>query len=1031
MGVLLLLSAQVLPAYSQAQTTVTGYYAAPELKAIPGLVYSPPPEVPTQPTIQGIPGALSPGNITSPNPGESRAWPQGASIDRVVKIRDLDPKVNPQFAGFTKNTLRSFNRNIGTDIGGVPLKDVQLVNGLNLEQVKQVYNNGDIKIKNSLPIVQALLGVVFDPASARKQLQQNAISTGKKALINRLNKEKALKDIPFEQLLEGDWRGTITEGEQILLREIGDQVPDYVRRLPVGSVTISVLEGDFSKAQEQAKGYAVNEIFELTLDEALEKFPELQKIPVGSIASIANQPLDQSLPQIADLAIENIPGAKDKLLSAVPGLGESAVGEVVTDIIGSLIAGTLFAKFDILHGGHDGPEEFLGRPMSGGFPDNKFKRIPGIKSTQSKTKDPKRGFPRWEMRPAVVGGLIGDKPILGMEWMDRLQRVPGCNGVMCIFGKWQPAGIKPAKALPVQFSIGDSKEDPEGLSSSRIWVDFQICISVLFEKHCTGHIISYKTPWVVKNGSLFPVVAGNRFQDLFPGVDPGNQTVDFCKAPPFLLASNTGSGQATTAGNSPPSGEAEAFAQFKKASDDIGIAIDRDADGTLLIDPTNELATIAWVKQEAKTYGLEVIEKNGSITFGYTGNAQASQANSPTFTNTGFTTAKPGETLAPTLSGIPGQPNATSSATSPSPANKSQPAKIIGKSAWGSERDVYNLMLTSLLESDGLKNQVDVSVAIMNRVASANHPGTITDVVFEKRQYQPNFGTNPVSSKEEVISRIAKKHGGIHEAVVAYDRLEKALNDPAQIAESQDFLKGATDFRGQSLLHNKRPGDPYRGDIGANWYLQESQDPRLAAAVLGTLGVESTGVDYSAIRASASQSAYCDPSSPGSPGSANIDNSNFTQGSGVASGRLADPLGQHDYKLTSDYGWRNNPKTGERQFHKGIDLAHWEGTPFGAADGGTVVMSEWVKGYGNYILIDHGNGLASWYGHNKVNYVKVGDTVDPGQPIGEVGNTGRSTGPHIDFGVIEGFEKGNKNSGSHVNPRKHVNLPALGGFNQP
>ncbi|MGR3280020.1 M23 family metallopeptidase, partial [Acaryochloris marina NIES-2412] len=167
------------------------------------------------------------------------------------------------------------------------------------------------------------------------------------------------------------------------------------------------------------------------------------------------------------------------------------------------------------------------------------------------------------------------------------------------------------------------------------------------------------------------------------------------------------------------------------------------------------------------------------------------------------------------------------------------------------------------------------------------------------------------------------------------------------------------------------------------------------------------------------------------PGRGNIDNSNFVQGSGVASGRLSDPLGKYDYKLTSDYGWRISPTSGQRQFHKGIDLAHWEGTPFGAADGGTVVMSQLVDGYGNYILIDHGNGLATWYGHNKINYVKVGDTVDPGQPIGEVGNTGRSRGAHIDFGVIEGYQKGNTGSGTHVNPRKHVNLPALGTFNQP
>ena len=179
----------------------------------------------------------------------------------------------------------------------------------------------------------------------------------------------------------------------------------------------------------------------------------------------------------------------------------------------------------------------------------------------------------------------------------------------------------------------------------------------------------------------------------------------------------------------------------------------------------------------------------------------------------------------------------------------------------------------------------------------------------------------------------------------------------------------------------------------------------------------------------ASNSINCNPTLLASSG--NIDNSNFQQGTGISTGRLSDPLAQYDYKLTSNYGPRVNPKTGLPGFHYGIDLAHFEGTPFVAADGGVVVESFWNGNYGNWILIDHGNGLATWYAHNKVNYVKAGDKVSAGQPIGEVGSTGRSTGPHIDLGVIEGYISGDPNSGAVVNPRKHFNLPPVGTFNQP
>lgn len=1017
---------QSLPVLSQVAQK-PGYYPAPELKGIPGLIYDPPPDAVGVPTLNSASGASVPGIINSPNPGESRAWPAGAGVTSVVKFRDLDPKVNPQFAGFTKLSLRDFNRNVGTDIGGVPLKDIDLVNGLNLKQVKGIYNNGNVKIKDSLPIVQAALGVVFDPRGAQKQIKNNALSFGKKALIKRLSKEKALKDVPYAALLNGDWRGAITEGEQVLLREIANDIPEHLHRLPVGALTISVIEGDFSKARQQAQNYAVNEIFELTLDEALEKFPELQQIPLGSIAQIANQPLDQSLPQIADLALENIPGLEEKFLSAVPGLGDSPIGAALGDVIGAVLAGTLFAKFGIAHSGMDGPEEFIGRPLSGGTPNNKFKVIPGIKSTDSKTKKPKRGFPRWEMKPAVKGGLIGGEKILGKEWMDVAQQVPGCKGIMCIFGKWEPAGIKPIKSLPVKFGIGDTTEYANKPSTSRIHVNFQVCIVVFFEKQCSAHIFGYKTPWKVTNGSLFPIVARNRIQDYFPGVDTNGLTVDFNQCPTFLASS---SGAVATAGSSPPKpqNEAEAFANFKKASADAGIQIDRDSQGRLLLDQRNAASTVAWVEQEAGTYGLQVQKNKGSITFNYTGKLHDSPANSGTTSNKGFSgiyqaSANNGSTLAPKLQGIPGQPGSVA----PSPSAPKSQSKV-ASSSWGSPVDVHNLIMTSVLESTGIQNQTDVAVAIMNRVISPKHPGTITDVVFQPHQYQPNFGRSPVTTKEEAIARIAQKTKSVQSAIAQYEALEDRLNDPNAIAASQVFLGGAIDFRGQSLLYNRKSGDPYRGNVGANYYFQESQDPQIAAAVLGTLGVESSAVDAANIAAAAGSQGVANCSPSNGPGQSNIDNSNFVQGSGVSSGRLSDPLGKYNYKLTSNFGPRTRPRVG---FHSGVDLAHYEGTPFVAADGGVVVASRWNGDYGNWILIDHGNGFATWYGHNKINYVKAGDTVDPGQPIGEVGSTGFSTGPHIDFGVVEGYITGDIHSGRNVNPRKHVNLPPVRTFNTP
>jgi murein DD-endopeptidase MepM/ murein hydrolase activator NlpD len=97
--------------------------------------------------------------------------------------------------------------------------------------------------------------------------------------------------------------------------------------------------------------------------------------------------------------------------------------------------------------------------------------------------------------------------------------------------------------------------------------------------------------------------------------------------------------------------------------------------------------------------------------------------------------------------------------------------------------------------------------------------------------------------------------------------------------------------------------------------------------------------------------------------------------------------------LTSPYGMRWG------RMHEGIDIGAPTGTPIYAAAGGTVNYAGWEGGYGNLTLIDHGNGLATAYGHQSRFAVSSGQTVSRGQLIGYVGSTGHSTGPHVHFEV--------------------------------
>lgn len=116
--------------------------------------------------------------------------------------------------------------------------------------------------------------------------------------------------------------------------------------------------------------------------------------------------------------------------------------------------------------------------------------------------------------------------------------------------------------------------------------------------------------------------------------------------------------------------------------------------------------------------------------------------------------------------------------------------------------------------------------------------------------------------------------------------------------------------------------------------------------------------------------------------------------------------------ISSYYGMRSDPFTGRPEFHKGMDFAGKEGSKVVAVGGGIVTWAGRRYGYGNLVEINHGNGFVTRYGHNKEILVEVGDTVKKGQVIALMGSTGRSTGPHVHFEVIE--------RGKHVNPLKFI-----------
>ncbi len=116
--------------------------------------------------------------------------------------------------------------------------------------------------------------------------------------------------------------------------------------------------------------------------------------------------------------------------------------------------------------------------------------------------------------------------------------------------------------------------------------------------------------------------------------------------------------------------------------------------------------------------------------------------------------------------------------------------------------------------------------------------------------------------------------------------------------------------------------------------------------------------------------------------------------------------------VSSRFGMRSDPITGERRMHRGVDIAAMRGTPIHAPERGRVTFSGPHGAHGNAVIVRHANGVQTLYAHLSENSVRAGEEVSSGTQLGRVGSTGRSTGPHLHFEVLR--------DGRHVDPLSHL-----------
>lgn len=177
--------------------------------------------------------------------------------------------------------------------------------------------------------------------------------------------------------------------------------------------------------------------------------------------------------------------------------------------------------------------------------------------------------------------------------------------------------------------------------------------------------------------------------------------------------------------------------------------------------------------------------------------------------------------------------------------------------------------------------------------------------------------------------------------------------------------------------------------------------------------LEQTNQKLAELQAAAEEAARKQKEKEAAAAAAKKNNNSGSAGGAVVSGNgmFTHPCPGYS-RISSTFGYRYAPLAGASTNHKGVDFAASTGTPIYAAAAGTVTSAGYSGKAGNLIIINHGNGLLTYYMHCNTIFVSAGQKVSKGQNIGQVGTTGNSTGPHLHFQVM--------NNGTPVNPMNYL-----------
>jgi murein DD-endopeptidase MepM/ murein hydrolase activator NlpD/uncharacterized protein (DUF433 family) len=973
--------------------TVNSRQIEPTLGTVPGLYYDPSNEL--SPSLQQMEGASQAGTISYPNSiptdyNMQRAWSTGATPDRIIKVGDLksNPTLN-KMLDIERLTLRDIAANGGASIETIPLKSVGLISNMTVGEFFEMFPELENASVKDVPILAETVNAVYSAGQNPQGLERTALNVGEQQVLNQLaGVDPRLTQVPLGEIANGNWDSALALAQNVAIQELVKKYPE-LENVPIAQV----LDGNW-------EGAALNLGEQQVLNQLAGVDPRLTQVPLGEIA---NGNWDSALALVQNVAIQ-------ELVKKYPELENVPIAQVLNgDIKGAAL--------------NIAQKELVGQLAQ----NPAFENIP---VSQLATGD-------WKGALSVVAqqqlqGLLKENPQLANLPADKL--FPIVNGV--VSGDWDSVARQagnfalkkglnlaskellkaypelaktPLGALPIEnLTVGDIM----GLADKPLGTMPKIANKYLSElgnlSQTPGTMLAVDSAMILLTGDVFGrldisyagptetpitrVLSGGTRNQLFL---PEPCTEESCKHFEISDVLSGFGGLGNVQGKAWVEGKAQSVPGGKGFLQWVNGGKERTG-------------VPVWSTDAHVKLSLENIDEGGN----------GKPATAQVWLNFQVCVYPPfmGEHCTPHFISMP----------TPWKVQEGGLMLVFSRASVPDFVSDARDRVASNYQSQYEGMQCDPSAPIASNTLSAN------------RVMPPSSGGNgSAQNLQRYLARIAAGESGggrdlgPNPDTGAYGEYQFTPSSRQLLMSRYPDLdpwsrdKTVRDKAALAWidLYGKEKGVKvlsaiFRGDFStADRILGSSQFTSLPGGAeehamwrnpsnLATYGASGNG-----------SSVLVANQTPCTNGPSN--NGSFVQGTGKASGELIRPSSG---SVTSEFGPRTSPCDGCSSYHKGIDLGVGMGQPVRAADGGTVIYAGAADGYGYVVIVDHGNGRSTRYGHVSSFKVKTGDKVTQGQTIAASGEAGVGTGPHLHFEVREETDNSNPFSGEAHNPREYVNF---------